>query len=125
MFVAAAFFVSEVESAKTQEEYARASPNWLLISPKGVTVINRVSFSTFEIGDNWLGGGQDGPVYRSFHSGKCYELGIQTVTSRAAYDPESHTNLKNQDLAEVDNRLKETLAFVCVPEVVHSVAVES
>lgn len=48
-------------------------------------------------------------VYRSFHNGKCYELGIQTVTSRAAYDPESHNNIKNRGLAEVDKRLKETL----------------
>jgi hypothetical protein len=26
------------------------------------------------------------PAYRTFHNGMCYELGIQTFTSRAEYD---------------------------------------
>lgn len=109
MFVAAAFYVSEIESAKTEDACLKAEPDWLVIGSKGITRINGVSFKTFEIGDNWAGGGQSGPAYRNFHNGKCYELGIQTVTSRAAYDPENHNNLTNRDLAEVDAMLKDAL----------------
>jgi hypothetical protein len=109
MFVAAAFFVSDIESAKTQSQCLKPSPDWLLISSKGITRINHVSFASFEIGDNWAGGGQSGPVYRTFHRGECFELGIQTVISRAAYDPDGHNNLTDQDLSEVDGPLKEAL----------------
>jgi len=108
MFVAATFFVSEIESPKTEKVCTQPYPNWLVLRSKGVTVINRVSFSACEIGDNWLLGGTN-PDRCSLHNHKCYEWGIQTVRSRAAYHPESHNNLTDQDLAEVDDRLKETL----------------
>ena len=66
---------------------SKGVPNWLVINSKaGTTTINHVTFKTFEIGDNWTSGGQDGPAYRTFHNGMCYELGIQTFTSRAEYD---------------------------------------
>jgi membrane protease YdiL (CAAX protease family) len=45
-----------------------------VINSKGTTTINHVAFKTFEIGDNWMSGGQSGPAYRTFHNGKCYEL---------------------------------------------------
>jgi hypothetical protein len=110
MFVAAAFYVSEIQSAKNEEACLNGSADWFVISSKpGTTTINRVLFRTFEIGDNWAGSGQSGPAYRTFHAGKCWELGIQTVIARAAYDPESHDNLTEQDRSRVENRLKQAL----------------
>jgi hypothetical protein len=109
-FVAATFFVSEILSAKTGKECLKGSPNWFVINSKpGTTTINRVTFETFEIGDNWTSGGQSGPAYRTFHNGKCYELGIQTVTSRAEYDPGTVKEFTEQDQSEVTGRLRQAL----------------
>jgi hypothetical protein len=79
-FVAASFYVSEIHSAKTEKKCLKGSPDWFVINSKaGTTTINQVIYETFEIGDNWAGSGESGPAYRTFHEGKCYELGIQIV----------------------------------------------
>ena len=107
LFVAAAFFVSEIQSAKDEKACLKGSTDWFVINAKaGTTMINHVSFTTFEIGDNWAGGGQSG---RTFHAGRCYELGVQTVISRAAYDPENDKAFSRQDRSEVEGRLKQAL----------------
>ncbi len=109
-FVAATFFVSEIQSVKTEVECLKGSPNWLVINSKaGPTTINHVAFKTFEIEDNWTSGGQSGPAYRTFHNGKCYELGIQTVISRAEYDPGTVKEFTKNDQAEVEGRLRQAL----------------
>lgn len=109
-FVAASFYISKILSAKTEKVCLAGSPDWYVLNSKaGVTVINHTAFTTFEIGDNWAGGGQSGPAYRTFHSGKCYELGIQTVLSRAAYDPEAGSVFTDKDRSEVEGRLREAL----------------
>jgi len=109
-FVAASIFVSEIQSAKTENVCLQGSPNWFVISSKAeTTTINDVSFKTFEIGDNWAGGGQSGPAYRTFHNGKCYELGIQTVISRAEYDPGTVKEFTQKDRSEVEGRLRQAL----------------
>lgn len=109
-FVAATFYVSEILSAKTEEMCLKGSPDWLVLSSKVITTtINHVAFETFEIGDNWMSGGQSGPAYRTFHKGKCYELGIQTVTSRAVYDPGTVKKFTKKDWSEVEGRLRQPL----------------
>jgi hypothetical protein len=109
-FVAASVFVSKIKSAKNQKTCLKGSRNWFVISsePK-TTTINHVEFREFEVGDNWAGGGQSGPVYRTFHNGACYELGIQEVMSRAAYDPERDKLLTDEDRAEVRKPLAQVL----------------
>ena len=110
LFVAATFFVSEIRSAKTEKECLKGSPNWLVINSRaGTTTINHVTFKTFEIGDNWTSGGQDGPAYRTFHNGMCYELGIQTFTSRAEYDPGTVKQFTKKDWSEVEGSLRQAL----------------
>jgi hypothetical protein len=73
------------------------------------TTINHVNFKTFEIGDNWTGHGQIGPAYRTFYNGKCYELGIQNVFSRAEYDPGTVKEFTKKDSSEVERRLRQAL----------------
>jgi len=109
-FVAATVFVAEIKSARNQKTCLKGSQNWFVISsgPK-TTTINHVAFREFEVGDNWAGGGQSGPVYRTFHNGLCYELGIQEVISRAAYDPERDKPLTPEDRAEVQKPLAQVL----------------
>ncbi len=110
LFVAATFYVSEIQSTKTEGVCLSGSPDWLVLNSKrGTTTINHVAFKTFEIGDNWLSGGQAGPAYRAFHNGKCYELGIQTSTSRAVFDPGTVKEFTKKDWAEVEGRLRQAL----------------
>src|ERR1700737_1161503 len=110
LFDAAAFYVSVVQSAKTENVCLKGSPDWLVIDSKaGTTTINHVAFKTFEIGDNWTSGGQSGPAYRTFHDGKCYELGIQTSTSRAVYDHGTVKEFTKKDWSEVEGRLSQPL----------------
>ena len=109
-FVAATFYVSEIQAATAEKACLEKSPNWYVISSKkSMTTINHVIFKTFEIGDNWTSGGQYGPVYRTFHDGKCYELGIQNVVSRAEYDPGTVKKFTENDESEVEGRLRQCL----------------
>ena len=109
-FVAATFYVSEISSAHTEELCLKGSPDWYVIkSETETTTINYITFKAFEIGDNWTSGGQSGPAYRTFHSGKCYELGIQNVFSRAEYDPGTVKAFTKKDSSEVEGRLRQAL----------------
>ena len=109
-FVTATFYVSEIQAATVEKACLEKSPNWYVISSKAsTTTINHVIFETFEIGDNWTSGGQYGPVYRTFHDGKCYELGIQNVISRAEYDPGTVKEFTKKDSFEVESRLRQAL----------------
>ncbi len=109
-FVAATFYVSEILSAKTEEVCLNGSPGWYVIKSKAeTTTINHITFKAFEIGDNWTSGGQSGPAYRTFHGGKCYELGIQNVFSRAEYDPGTVTQFTKKDSSEVEGHLRQAL----------------
>ena len=110
VFVAATFYVSEILSAKTEDVCLRGSSDWLVIKSEAkVTTINHIAFKTFEIGDNWTSGGQSGPAYRTFHKGKCYELGIQNVFSRAVYEPGTVKKFTKRDSLEVESRLRQPL----------------
>jgi hypothetical protein len=108
--VAASFFVSEIQSAKTEDVCLKGSPDWYLMNSKvRTTTINQVAFKTFEIADNWTGGGQSGPAYRTFHNGNCYELGIQTIISRGEFDAGTVKESTGKDQSEVEERLTRAL----------------
>jgi hypothetical protein len=109
LLVAASFFVSEIESAKTEKSCLEGSGDWFVIAKNGPTTFNHIAFEEFEIGDNWAGGGQSGPAYRTFHNNKCYELDIQTVISRAAYDPQTDKPITAHDRSDVERPLRQAL----------------
>jgi len=97
-------------SAESEQVCLKGSPDWYVIkSGAETTTINHINFKTFEIGDNWTGHGQIGPAYRTFHNGKCYELGIQNVFSRAEYDPGTVKEFTKKDSSEVERRLRQAL----------------
>jgi hypothetical protein len=108
-FVAASFYVSEIDSDKTKAACLRGSRDWFVIKQGIITSINHIVFKKFEIGDNWTSGGQDGPAYRTFHNGRCYELGIQTFTSRAVYDDGPAKALPKKEWSEIERSLNEPL----------------
>jgi hypothetical protein len=108
-FVSATFYVSQIESAKTEKLCMDGSPDWFVIKANGVTTMNHIVYQAFVIGDNWTSHGQAGPAYRTFHDGRCYELGFQTVMSRAEYDPGTVKEFTKQDQSEVESRLRTPL----------------
>lgn len=113
-FIAAMFFVAEMPLVKTEKDCLKGSPNWL-ISKTGTTTINGVNFKVFETEDNWLGGGQSVEIYRTYHGGKCYELGLQTVMSGAGYDPEVNQKFTKRDQREIEAGMKQPLhSFVFI-----------
>jgi hypothetical protein len=79
-----------------------------MVTGSRTATINGVHYGVFEIGDNWAGGSQWGPIYRTFHGGKCYELGLQTAMARA-YDEEVMKKFTKQDAQDVDTKLKGAL----------------
>jgi hypothetical protein len=107
-FIAATFFVARVPRLKSKQACLQKSPNWMVTGTRTAT-INGVHFGVFEIGDNWLGGGWRGPIYRAFHDGKCYELGLQTAMARGGYDDEVLKKFTKQDAQDVDTKLKAAL----------------
>lgn len=80
-----------------------------MVTGTRTATINGVHFGVFEIGDNWAGGGQWGPIYRAFHGGKCYELGLQTAMVRGGYDDEVMKKFTKQDAQDIDSTLKAAL----------------
>jgi hypothetical protein len=107
MFIAAAFFVAEVRAATTPGACLKASPNWLIESSQS-TKINSIGGKLFRITSEWMGGGQDGEIYRVFHDKKCYEFGIQEATTNpAAYDHEAIKEFTKQDSAKVRTSLEQ------------------
>jgi hypothetical protein len=107
-FIAAMFFVAEIPVARTEKDCLRGSPNWL-VSKTGRTTVNGVSFEVFRTEDNWLGGGQSVEIYRTFHGGRCYELGLQTVMGGGGYDPEVIQRFTPRDQKEIETRMKEPI----------------
>lgn len=110
-FPAAAFFVAEVRAATTEKACLEGSRYWNIedVERAKMTKINGVAFRVFEIEDNWLGGGQAGPVYRTFYGKTCYELGTQTTISRGGYDPGTIKEFTKEDYDQVQRRLKQAL----------------
>jgi hypothetical protein len=107
-FIAATFFVAEAPGLNTEQACLQKSPNWMVTGTRTAT-INGVHFRVFEIGDSWTSGSQGGPIYRVFHGGKCYELGLQTAMVNGGYDDEVMKKFTKQDAEDIHSKLKEVL----------------
>jgi len=101
--------VTDIDEATTDKLCLQGSRYWFQTETVRTTQLNGISFKVFEIADNWAGGGQWGPVYRTFRDNKCYELGIQTVMGGDGYDAETLKKFTNEDSAKVQLRLKQAL----------------
>jgi hypothetical protein len=109
-FVAATFFVAEAPALKTEPACWKKSPDWLVTGTR-TAVLHGVRFAVFDIADNWTGGGQSGPIYRTFHNGKCYELGQQTAMARRSGDDDGGAvqRFTPQDAQQVSDTMKAAL----------------
>lgn len=110
-FIAATFFVAEVEGA-TEKNCLQGSQYWNVedLENAKLTNINGITFKVFEFYGGWAGGGQGGHAYRTFHKGKCYELGIQTAFENSGnYDPGTIEEWTKQDDDKIQKLLNEPL----------------
>jgi hypothetical protein len=107
-FIAATFFVAEVAQAKTEKTCSQEPRSWVT-TQSGTATIDGINFKAFAVSDNWAGGGRWGQIYRTFHRGKCYELGLETVMSRGGYDPEVVQRFTKRDQKEIETRMQQAL----------------
>jgi hypothetical protein len=108
MFAGSAFFVARIEGETTKTDCLKGSSQWLVSSTRKLRV-NKTSFARFEIGDAWAGGAQTDYVYRTFHRGVCYELGITGTERHDGLDSDTTQEFTREDQEEVDRTLDEPL----------------
>ena len=106
-FEAATISVEVVDDRNTEKK-CRDDPN-STEEPAGTVRINGVSFAVFEGGDSGTGQSTEGHIYRTFHRGKCYQLGINVATSDVTTNEPPVRELKQSDLNEVQGKLQQAV----------------
>jgi hypothetical protein len=101
----AATFSVEVVDQRNTEERCLDNPD-STEDAAGTVRINGVSFAAFDGGDAAAGKSTDGSIYRTFHRGKCYQLGINVATAHGTFDPPVR-ELRSRDLNEVKGKLEQ------------------
>ena len=105
-FSGAAFFLAELPAVTTRRTCLKGSENWVIESVRNVRIDSRPA-RLFRVDDTWTSHRETGEIYRIFHAGKCYELGIRQVsTSLGTYDPGAIKPFTRRDLAEVRRNLR-------------------
>jgi hypothetical protein len=107
-FGKAAFFVAKVADA-TSAVGCRQDPQGWVIDKREDRRLNGIPFRVFHTSDAWMSHSEAGEIYRAFHNGVCYEIGIQQVFVSAGAFDEPIARFTKEDQAEVDRRLREAL----------------
>jgi hypothetical protein len=109
-FEAATFSVEVVdEHATARSCLAGPEEEGLDVDKQGTTRIQGVSFTVFEFGDGASNQSTEVYLYRTFHKGKCYQLGINRASANPiVFDPPV-TDLSDADEREVNGTLKQAL----------------
>jgi len=103
----AATFSVEVLNRVATEAGCLAGPADEIFRRENTTAIHGVSFAVFKFGDAGMNQSVGGQVYRTFHGGKCYQLGINVATANAqTFDPPER-ELTREDWNEVNYRLEQ------------------
>jgi hypothetical protein len=104
-FAAATFSVEVLNQIATEKD-CLASPSNASKQRPNPAKIQGVSFAVFDVNDSAMNQSLNGHVYRTFHQGKCYQLGINVATANPdVFNPPARI-LTNDDLQEI-NRLLE------------------
>jgi len=108
-FEAATFSVEVINQGATEKD-CLAGPSDASNASKQKqppALIHGVSFAVFAFSDGGMNQAVNGHVYRAFHRGKCYQLGINVATANAdVFDPPAR-NLTKDDLREVNRQLQQ------------------
>jgi hypothetical protein len=105
-FEAATFSVEIMDQVATEKDCLTGPPSLSNQTPRATT-IGGVSFAVFELSDAGMNQNVSGHVYRTFHRGVCYQLGINLATANAqAFDPPV-VAVTQDDLQQINNRLEQ------------------
>jgi hypothetical protein len=105
-FEAATFSVEIVNQAVTEKDCLSRPADQIFI-PRPHLTIHGVSFAVFEFGEGGMNQSVGGHMYRTFHRGTCYQIGINVATASAqVFDPPER-ELTKADWAEVNGRLEQ------------------
>lgn len=107
-FEAATFSIETLDDRKTEKTCLVTEP----VEGDEKTGTIRINGSVFTFSDFGAGGGNSGTVgrvYRTFHGGKCYQLGINEGTAQSqVFDPPA-SPLSDSDEKEINGRLEQAL----------------
>jgi hypothetical protein len=104
-FQAATFSVEIVENLN--EKSCLVGPTDGETKERSTTTIQGVRFAVFEFGEGEMNQDTSGEAYRTFHRGKCYQLGVNTATIKAGvFDPPVR-DLTDADWDEIQKRLEQ------------------
>jgi len=105
-FQAATFSVETVNGV-TSAEKCLAGPESGLFESRDPVQIHGVSFAVFEFSEGGMNKAVAGHIYRAFHRGNCYQLGINAATATAdVFDPPAR-ELTKSDWQEINCRLEQ------------------
>jgi hypothetical protein len=106
VFEAATFSVETMDRITTENDCLSGPPDGIFVRRENVK-IHEVPFAAFEFGEAGMSQAVGGHIYRTFHGGKCYQLGINEATANAqTFDPPARELTKN-DWREVEGSLEQ------------------
>ena len=104
-FEAATFSVELIDDRATAKS-CLAGPDVEDADEQGSTRIHGVSFAVFEFGEGGMNQAVEVHVYRTFHKGKCYQLGVNLATASVETDDPPQRELTDNDLNEINGTLE-------------------
>jgi hypothetical protein len=92
---------------RTTAKSCLAGPEDEVLDKVSATRIDGVSFAVFEFGDPGSSQNVEVELYRTFHNGECYQLGINRASANAkVFDPPVRV-LSDADEREVNGTLEQ------------------
>jgi len=105
-FEAATFSVETVDRVLTKKGCLSGPADQIFV-PRSPVTIHGVSFAVFDFGEGGMSQSVGGSIYRTFHQGKCYQMGINVATASAqAFDPPAR-EITKRDWHKINGRLEQ------------------
>lgn len=104
-FASATFSVEIVDHDATEKSCLAGPPEDA--DKHGTAVIHGTSFAVFETGAGGMNQDTEADIYRTFHEGKCYQLGVNRATIQdGVFDPPVR-ELSDADWREINGTLEQ------------------
>jgi hypothetical protein len=105
-FEAATFSVETMDRITTEKDCLSGPPDAIFVGRSSVK-IQGTAFAAFEFGEGGMSQAVGGHIYRAFHGGECYQLGINQATASAqTFDPPAR-ELTKGDWLQVEGSLEQ------------------
>jgi hypothetical protein len=114
-FEAAAFSVGVVGKIANEADCRAGSANWNVEEKGKAVTIGGATFHVFRTSSAGMSQGFDQLIYRTFHTGKCYQLAIATAVANAkVFDPPARemTQLDWNQVNHTLEQVRDSFAFL-------------